>query len=143
MNAHSQLARLGSRISKTSMERLPCEVWSMTLGSTPISLPISCQCFTIAFVESMIVPSMSKSYIDHIIIISINVIFFFALGCLRSIERLLSSFSIQIMEKLCYRRLVSCCENRLKHHRLSGAVRLPLRIISSSSSFFLFLPYSR
>ena len=68
---HSQLARLGSRISSTSMDLRPCEVARITSGSTPISLPILwgrvssagwegcvavthfCQCLTTASVESM------------------------------------------------------------------------------------------
>lgn len=80
---HSQFARSGQRSFSTSMLRRPCEVSRITVKSgqrleffldfgekysidipspsTPISLPVSCQYFSIAGVESIIVPSISKS----------------------------------------------------------------------------------
>jgi hypothetical protein len=40
------------------MLRRPWDVCRITLGSTPSSLPIACQCFSTAAVESIIVPSI-------------------------------------------------------------------------------------
>jgi hypothetical protein len=61
LHLHSQFALLGSYVFRTSTDLLPWLVASITSGSTPSSLPIVLQCFTIAAVESMIVPSMSNS----------------------------------------------------------------------------------
>lgn len=79
---HSQFAFSGARIFNVSILLRPCEVSRMTCGSTPISLPMLCvsgdhvsqimegevrasvshlnQCFSIAFVESIMVPSISN-----------------------------------------------------------------------------------
>lgn len=48
-------------MAKVSIVRRPCEVSRMVAGSTPISAPMPAQYFSMAGVESMIVPSMSKS----------------------------------------------------------------------------------